>query len=264
LGRPDFFEVNGVEMSVFYRPRIAVLASGRGSNFDSILASILEGRLDAEIVAVISDRAKAPVLAKAEAAGIPAIFIPPVKASAGAGEIERRQLHEKSILEALLPYRPRFLVLGGYMRILTPYLIEAFRCERGYSRMVNIHPSLLPAFPGVRSYAQAFEYGVKWTGVTVHLVEATVDGGPICAQEAFSIAHCRSVEEVEKLGLAIEHRLYPETLNWVLSERFTLESRNPEKNGADFRGAPGLGEINTPIGMEIGAKRGERYYVCQN
>jgi phosphoribosylglycinamide formyltransferase-1 len=229
------------------RPRIAVLASGRGSNFESILASILEGRLNAEIVAVISDRAQAPVLAKAGAAGIPAIFVAPVKVASELSpnvnsESERRRFHETLILAALEPYRPQFLVLAGYMRILTPYLIEAFRCDRGYSRMVNIHPSLLPAFPGVRSYAQAFEYGVKWTGVTVHLVEVTVDGGPICAQEAFSIETCRSVEEVEKRGLEIEHRLYPETLNWVLSERFTLEAR----------------------GTQIGARIGERYYVCQN
>jgi phosphoribosylglycinamide formyltransferase-1 len=106
------------------------------------------------------------------------------------------------------------------MRILTPYLIDAFRCDKGYSRMVNIHPSLLPAFPGTHAYAQAFRYGVKITGVTVHLVEPVVDSGPICAQEAFSIEDCQSEDEVEMRGLAVEHRLYPKALNWILAERF--------------------------------------------
>ena len=99
-------------------------------------------------------------------------------------------------------------------------LIEAFRDPRGYVRIVNVHPSLLPSFPGVDAYRQAFEFGAKSTGVTVHLVELAVDSGPICAQESFSIADCRSVDEVEKRGLAIEHRLFPQTLSWVLAEKF--------------------------------------------
>jgi phosphoribosylglycinamide formyltransferase-1 len=110
---------------------------------------------------------------------------------------------------------------------MTPHLIEAFRSERGYSRIINIHPSLLPAFTGVSSYRQAFEFGVKTTGVTVHLVEAAVDSGPICAQEVFDIGDCKSVDEVERRGLAIEHRLFPETLKWVLPEAFSVEKRGP-------------------------------------
>ena len=91
--------------------------------------------------------------------------------------------------------------------------------------MVNIHPSLLPAFPGLNSYAQAYRYGAKVAGVTVHLVEAEVDSGPICAQEAFSIDDCQSEEEVEKRGLAVEHQLFPQVLSWVLPEKFIIERR---------------------------------------
>jgi len=195
---------------------IVVLASGRGTGFEAIYRAIESKELNAEIKAVISDQPQAQVLARAGKYGIKALSIP----------VEgRRHDHEEKILRALESFHPRFLVLAGYMRILTPLLIEAFRSERGYTRMINIHPSLLPAFPGVHSYSQALEYGVKVTGVTVHLVEHEVDTGPICAQEAFSIGDCKSAHEVEARGLEVEHRLYPKTLSWVLPEDFSLETR---------------------------------------
>lgn len=204
---------------------IAIFASGRGSNFDAISNAVAQGKLDADIRAVVSDKPDAQVLSKARALGIQALCIEPSK---GGSPDERRTEHEKRILEGLKNHAPRFLVLAGYMRILTPKLIEAFRSEKGYTRIVNVHPSLLPAFPGVDSYRQAFEYGAKAAGVTVHLVENEVDSGPICAQEAFTISDCSSVEEVEERGLAIEHRLYPETLSWVLPEEFSMTK---EKTG---------------------------------
>ena len=95
--------------------------------------------------------------------------------------------------------------------------------------MINVHPSLLPAFPGIRSYRKAFEQGCHQTGVTIHLVESEVDGGPICAQESFSIKDCKTVEEVEEIGLEVEHRLFPQTIDWFLKNEFNLESR--ELNG---------------------------------
>jgi phosphoribosylglycinamide formyltransferase-1 len=201
---------------------IAVFASGRGSNFDAILSAIRERRLMAEIVALVSDQVDAPVLAKAHAAGIRAIAVP-VPLAGGVAEA-RRVAHEEQILRELAPLGARFLVMAGYMRILTPKLIEAYRSERGYSRIVNVHPSLLPAFPGVSAYEQAFHHGTQLCGVTVHLVETEVDSGPICAQQSFSIQDCRTVEEVEKRGLALEHRLFPETLSWVLPEKFVVEA----------------------------------------
>jgi phosphoribosylglycinamide formyltransferase-1 len=211
---------------------IAVLASGRGSNFRAIYEAIRLKKLNAEIVAVLSDQPKAPVLERARELGLNTILVPAPRKSAGSDQssslshlMERRKIHEEKILAELLPLGPQFLVMAGYMRILTPLLIDSFRCDRGYSRMVNIHPSLLPSFPGVDSYAQAFRYGVKWTGATVHLVENAVDSGPICAQEAFYIGDCQSEAEVEKRGLEVEHRLLPDALKWILPEKFVLESR---------------------------------------
>lgn len=198
---------------------IALFASGRGSNFDAIVAAVKAGRLNARILCVISDQADAPVLEKARTQKIPAWSLPRVPG-------DSRESHEKKILDALRAEKefPRFAVLAGYMRVLTENFLEPFRSDRGYARVVNIHPSLLPAFPGRDSYAQAFRYGCKRAGVTVHLVDREVDSGPICAQESFSIESCRSVEEVERLGLALEHRLYPQTLEWVLPEKFEIEN----------------------------------------
>lgn len=198
-------------------PRIAILASGRGSNFEAIHGAVLGGGLRAEIAAVVVDRAEAPVVGLARAAGAPTLVV--------AGEKDRAR-HNQAVLEALASLKgvaPQFLVLAGYMRILSDELIEKFRSPRGYARIVNVHPSLLPAFPGRDSYAQAFAHGAKVTGVTVHLVESEIDSGPICAQESFSIADCRSAAEVEARGLAVEHRLYPQALDWILAERFDVE-----------------------------------------
>jgi phosphoribosylglycinamide formyltransferase-1 len=120
--------------------------------------------------------------------------------------------------------------MAGYMRIVTSKLIESFRSERGYTRVVNIHPSLLPAFPGTGAYAQAYRYGAAVAGATVHLVELEVDSGPICAQVAFPIRELRSEAEVEEKGKVMEQKLYPETLSWVLPERFEIEMRSSERD----------------------------------
>jgi phosphoribosylglycinamide formyltransferase-1 len=202
-------------------PSVVVLASGSGTNFEAIADAVAGGKLKAEIRAVLSDRIDAPVIDKAKKRGIEAVVVPFNKSE---GSVEdARRLHDERVLAALDPFAPRFLVMAGYMRIASLLLIESFRGERGYSRIVNIHPSLLPAFPGAHAYAQAFRHGVQVTGATVHLLEEEVDAGPICAQQAFSIAHCKSESEVEELGKKIEHRLYPETLEWVLSDHFKIE-----------------------------------------
>ncbi len=203
---------------------IAILASGRGSNFDAIAEAIAQGSLEAKIIGVISDREKAAVLTKAAARGIPAKFIP-AEADPDSPIEERRRRHDRKVVAALQEWRPKFIVMAGYMRVVTDELIEAFRSDRGYSRIVNIHPSLLPAFPGKDSYRQAFEQGAKVAGVTVHLVEQEVDSGPICDQRAFPIGDCKTVMEVEEKGLKIEHELYPATLRWVLPENFEVNRR---------------------------------------
>jgi phosphoribosylglycinamide formyltransferase-1 len=190
-------------------PKIAVLASGRGSNFEAIARAITAKTLQAEICLVASDKAHALVLEKAKALGIHTL-------------VEKDQ---KKLKAALLELKVDFIVLAGFMRILTEDFIQAFSDPRGFSRIINIHPSMLPAYPGLDSYKQAFEAKVSETGVTVHLVDSGIDTGPICAQKSFSIADCQSLDEVERRGLLIEHQLYPETLNWILKNNFELSEK---------------------------------------
>jgi len=206
---------------------IAVFASGRGSNFDAIAGAIESGQLDARITSVVSDRPEAPVLEKARARGLIVHCVPFAPGTSGEGIEERRVRHDEEILRRISLENPRFLVMAGYMRIVSPLLLDAFRSERGeYHRVVNVHPSLLPAFSGAAGYAQAFEHGCQVAGVTVHLVDQGLDSGPICAQEAFGISDCRSAREVEARGLQLEHRLYPQALSWILSENFEIETRS--------------------------------------
>lgn len=190
---------------------IVVLASGRGSNFEAIANAVRAGKLAADIRGVVSDQPAAGVLEKARALGIPAVV---------AGKTD--------LLAQVQALNPRFVVLAGYMRLLSPAFLDAFDSGRGYHRVINVHPSLLPAFPGLDSYAQALHHGAKVTGVTIHLVDGGLDSGAICAQEAFDISDVPADQtaEVERRGLAIEHRLYPATLGWILPERFAIEKNS--------------------------------------
>lgn len=197
------------------KPAVVVLASGRGSNFEAIARAVREGLLSIEIRALVSDKPGAGALEKAKAWGIPAVAV-----ARGAGM--DRAAHDAAILAEIRKYAPRWLVLAGYMKILDAATLSEFDSGHGYSRVVNVHPSLLPAFAGVEAYAQAFRYGAKVTGVSVHLVDEGLDSGAICAQEPFAIGDCASEAEVESRGLAIEHRLYPETLAWVVRENFQV------------------------------------------
>jgi phosphoribosylglycinamide formyltransferase-1 len=190
-------------------PRIAVLASGRGSNFEAIAKAIEAGQLAAQICVVASDKKDAGVLDKARARGLSTL-------------VEKDQT---ILADALQVQGAEFVVLAGYMKILKDSFIQKFWDDRGFSRIVNIHPSLLPAFPGLHSYRQAFDSGAKETGVTVHFVDAGVDTGPICAQQSFPIADCSTPEEVESRGLKIEHQLYPQTLKWILANKFEVKIR---------------------------------------
>lgn len=185
--------------------RFAVFASNRGSNFDALVQAGFRDR----IALVVSDKPEAAVLEKARALDLPTFI----------------SKDEKAILTELSKREIGTVVLAGYMRVLSHDFVEAFRGPSGATRIVNIHPSLLPAFPGLHSYAQAFDYGCKRAGVTVHLVEAEVDSGPILAQETFSIEDCASASEVEARGLKIEHQLYAATLEWYLRGDLTYERK---------------------------------------
>ena len=200
------------------RPKFLVLASGRGSNFDSIHGVWKQSGLPGTLTGVLSDQPKAPVLEKASGLGLRTALVSKEKG-------ETADQYGQKLLTKIDEFAPDWLVLAGFMRILPDPVIHAFRSPRGYHRIVNVHPSLLPAFPGVNSYAQAFNYGAKVAGVSVHLVVSEVDQGPICAQEAFTISDLKSAAEVEARGLAVEHRLYPATLRWVLAEQFETVMR---------------------------------------
>lgn len=196
-------------MALGQGPRIAVLASGRGSNFEALAAAVRDGRLQAQIAVLASDRASAAALDKARALGIATMI-----------EKDPTTLSARLRSEGI-----EWVVLAGYKKILTSEFITAFADPRGFSRIVNVHPSLLPSFPGLHSYEQAFNHGVRVTGVTVHLVDAGLDTGPICAQESFHIHDCATAEDVERRGLAIEHALYAQTLNWLFKNQFVIQKR---------------------------------------
>jgi phosphoribosylglycinamide formyltransferase-1 len=209
-------------MNTGNKKRIAVFASGRGSNFKSIVAAIESGSLQAEIVALICDKEDAPVLSFAKEKGVPAFFVSLPKIPDK--ELQRRD-HEKKIMEILTPLHAQFIVLAGYTRILSPLFLAHFKSEKGYYKVINIHPSLLPSFSGLQGYAKAFAYGCKRAGFTVHFVDEKCDQGPICDQVSFSISECISTEEVEKKGLELENKHFPEILSWILQENFEIEQR---------------------------------------
>ena len=194
------------------RPRLAVLLSGRGSNFLAIHRAIEAGTVDAEIVLVLSNVPDAPGLDKARELGLE------TKAIAHKGL--KRKAHEALVIEALQQANVEWVCLAGYMRLLGRAFVDAFE-----HRVVNIHPSLLPAFPGLDAQGQAFDYGVKVSGCTVHLVDHGMDTGPIVMQEAVSAEGAESARELAGRILEAEHRLYPAALARLLSRDWRVEGR---------------------------------------
>ena len=185
--------------------RIGILISGRGSNMIALADAVREGRVpNAQVAVVISDQASAAGLAKAKERGIETLVI------------ERRGRprpeHDREVVSELRAREIDLVCLAGYMRVLSSEFIEAFR-----GRILNIHPSLLPSFPGLDAQKQALEHGVKWTGCTVHFVDETLDGGPIIAQRAVPVADDDTVESLSARILEQEHGLYPEAVANVLS-----------------------------------------------
>jgi phosphoribosylglycinamide formyltransferase 1 len=191
--------------------KIAILVSGRGSNLEAILEAVKSEKLDAKIQAVVSNKEGVAALDIAKRFGIEGKVIP----SSGLS----REEHEKLIHNYLKDFEIDYLVLAGYMRILSPYLLRKYQDERGFYRVVNIHPSLLPAFPGKDAYQDAFDYGVKVSGITIHLVDEDVDRGPILAQESFPRLPGDTIEDFKARGLAIEHVLYPAVLKQLAEQQ---------------------------------------------
>jgi phosphoribosylglycinamide formyltransferase 1 len=193
--------------------RIGMLLSGRGSNFEALADSVAAGRIpDAEISMVISNREDAPGLRRATERRIPARVIP----SKGV----EREAYDRLVVAALNEARVDLVCLAGFMRLLSPYFVAAFR-----GRILNIHPSLLPSFPGLESQRQALDYGVKFTGCTVHFVDENLDAGPIIKQAIVPIEPGDTEETLAARILSEEHRIYTEAVRLVLSGKFRIEGR---------------------------------------
>lgn len=192
--------------------RLGIVLSGRGSNFEAIAEQIGQGQLAAEIAVVVANRADAPGVDAARRRGLVAVVLP----SRG---VERSE-YDRSLIAVLQAYDVEWVILAGYMRILTAEFIRAFP-----ERILNIHPSLLPAFPGLDAQHQALAYGVKVTGCTVHFVDEHLDHGPIVMQATVSVEDADTVETVAARILREEHRIYSEALRLLLTGAWRIEGR---------------------------------------
>jgi len=204
--------------------RIGVLLSGRGSNFEALADSVAAGRIpNAEIAIVVSNREGAPGIERAKARGIAAKVIP----SKGL----EREVFDRQVATVLQEARVDLVCLAGYMRLLSPYFVAAFP-----QRILNIHPSLLPSFPGLEAQKQALDYGAKFSGCTVHFVDENLDAGPILLQSAVSIEDADTVESLSARILKEEHRIYTEAVKIVLEGNYKIIGRRvilaPQAKGA--------------------------------
>jgi phosphoribosylglycinamide formyltransferase-1 len=193
--------------------KLGIMISGRGSNMLALADAISEGRIpEAEIAVVISDQRNAAGLARAAERGLETLLIERGGRS--------RSLHDLEMIDALRARSVDLVCLAGYMRLLSADFIDAFR-----SRILNIHPSLLPAFPGLEAQRQALDHGVKWSGCTVHFVDETLDGGPIIAQHVVPIHDDDTVETLSARILAEEHRIYPQAVARVVRGDYIIRGR---------------------------------------
>ncbi|HZO11951.1 MAG TPA: phosphoribosylglycinamide formyltransferase [Polyangiaceae bacterium] len=205
---------------------LGVLISGRGSNLQAVIDAIASGELDAEIRVVLSNRADAAGLERAEKAGIPTAVV-------DHKGYRDRQSFDAALIERLQASGVEWVLLAGFMRIVTPLFLQAFP-----NRVVNIHPSLLPAFPGVDAQAQALAHGVRITGCTVHLVNEGVDAGPILAQAAVAVALDDTPDSLAARILVEEHRLLVETLQAIAENRLIVETGDDGRTRARMAQGP--------------------------
>jgi phosphoribosylglycinamide formyltransferase-1 len=194
-------------------PRLGVLISGRGSNLQAILDAVAERRLAAKVAIVISNVESAYGLTRAAAAGVPTHVL-------SHRGFATREAYDAALVDALRTAKVDLVCLAGFMRLLSPVFVDAFP-----HRILNIHPSLLPSFPGVNAQRQALEHGVKITGVTVHLVDRDLDAGPIVMQRPVEVRDDDTVETLTARLLEEEHRLYPLAIQRVLDGGWTVVGR---------------------------------------
>lgn len=190
---------------------LGILISGRGSNLQAIIDAIAQGQLKARIALVLSNRADAAGLERARQAGIPSVVIPHQ-------DFLDRASFDRALVNALVEHGVQWVVLAGFMRLLTPVFLDSFA-----NRVINMHPSLLPAFPGVDAQAQALAYGVKVTGCTVHLVDAGMDTGPVIAQTALPVLEDDTRDTLAARILVEEHATLIRVLQWISEHRLRVE-----------------------------------------
>ena len=193
--------------------KIAILASGSGTNAQAMLDKAAAGVLDVDIRLILSNRPGAGVLERARKAGVACVVLDHT-------EYSTREAHEKAVVEALKASGADYIVLAGYMRLLTPVFLEPFA-----GRVLNIHPALLPSFPGTHGGANALAYGVKLTGCSVHFVEEEMDAGPLIIQAAVPVNAGEPLETLMPRIHAMEHRIYPQALQWLAEGRIRREGR---------------------------------------
>lgn len=194
-------------------PRLAVLCSGEGTNLQAVLTAIRRRRLRAQVAVVVSDRAEARALQRARAAGVPAVFLDPAA-------YPSRTAYDAALARLLRRARARWIILAGFMRILSPGFVRRFA-----GRILNVHPALLPAFRGAHAVRDALAYGVQVTGVTVHLVEAAVDHGPVLAQVPVPVRPGDTEARLLARLHHVEHRLYPQVIQQMVAGRIQARGR---------------------------------------
>lgn len=198
--------------------RLGILLSGRGSNFEAIADSVAAGRIDARIAVVISNRPEARGLDAARQRGLNAVPLP----SKGLD----REVYDRAVVEELHRNEVDLVCLAGYMRLLSAWFVRQYP-----NRILNIHPSLLPAFPGLDAQHQALDHGVKVSGCTVHFVDEYLDAGPIIAQAVVPVEDGDTADTLSARILEQEHRIYTEAINIVLSENYRIEGRRVLRTG---------------------------------
>jgi phosphoribosylglycinamide formyltransferase 1 len=204
-------------VSVGAKPRLGILLSGRGSNFEAIARNVLAGKLDCEIGFVFSNKPNAPGLALARELGFTA-------GSLNSAGVDRVQ-YDSQVADLLASHRIDWVCLAGYMRLLSGLFVSKFR-----GRILNIHPSLLPAYPGLDAQYQALSHGAKITGCTVHFVDENLDSGPILLQSAVPVEDDDTVDSLSARILKEEHKIYSEAIEWVLTGNYRIEGRRVLKS----------------------------------
>jgi phosphoribosylglycinamide formyltransferase 1 len=197
--------------------RVAVLASGRGSNLQAVIDAIDAGEVHAQIVAVISNKKDAAALERARQHGLPDLFVDP---KPFAGQPDSREAYDRALLEILQERQVELVLLAGYMKIVTAVLVNAFA-----NRMMNIHPALLPMFPGLDVHKKAIDWGCKLAGCTVHFVTEGVDEGPIILQAAVPILDSDTAESLSARILEQEHKIYPRAVQLFAEGRLSVDGR---------------------------------------